>query len=137
MANSLGNKSSFARLYSAGKSFLFVRSPPIPKITITHGPAGRPASPPDFLPRGAITAVSLPFDIPPNPRFLFYRHNIRSSFSGGALHVAAELVAHCREQLCGELVFSARAKALVERGAQNGRRRRFVDGRLNGPASLA
>jgi len=39
IANVCGRKSSFAKLYRAGNSLRFVRSPVAPKMTITHGSA--------------------------------------------------------------------------------------------------
>src|SRR5487761_60580 len=139
IAKSFGNNSSFAKLYSAGKSFRFVRSPPTPKITITHGPAARPACPPPALTFTAVTLASLLLRMLQNPRFppfdiLAFRGEL---FSGGAFDVAAELKSHRRKKLRGEFVFSARTEPFVERRAQHRRRRRFVNCRLNCPASFA
>ena len=53
------------------------------------------------------------------------------------LEMAAELVAHGRQQLVGEVRLAARAEALVQRGGEDGRRHRLVDGRLDRPPPLA
>ena len=51
--------------------------------------------------------------------------------------MAAELVAHRREQLVGEVGLAARAEALVERRGEDRRRHGFVDGGLDRPAAFA
>src|SRR5918993_1230114 len=53
------------------------------------------------------------------------------------LDMPAELVAHGREQLVGEIRLAARAEPLVERRRQDMRRHTLVDRRLDGPAALA
>ena len=57
--------------------------------------------------------------------------------AGRSFHVSAELVAHGRQKLQSELILASRAESLIERGAQYGRGNGFVDGRNDGPASLA
>ena len=51
--------------------------------------------------------------------------------------MAAELVAQGGEQSVSEVCFAARAEALEERGAEDGRGNGFVDGGLHGPAAFA
>src|SRR5262245_25178860 len=51
--------------------------------------------------------------------------------------MAAELVAHGREQLVAEVCLAARAEALVEGGGEDRHRHRLVDGRPDRPPSLA
>src|SRR2546425_8771361 len=51
--------------------------------------------------------------------------------------VTAELIAHGREQLVGEVRFAARGEALVQRGGEDGGRHRLVDGRPDRPPPLA
>src|SRR5206468_12792983 len=51
--------------------------------------------------------------------------------------VAAELIAHGREQLVGEVRLAARAEAFIVGGGEDGRRYRFVDGRPDRPPPLA
>ena len=53
------------------------------------------------------------------------------------LVVAAELLAHRREDLVAEVVEPARGEALVERRGQDRRRHALVDRRDRGPAALA
>src|SRR5919106_3509394 len=57
--------------------------------------------------------------------------------SGGLLLLAAELHAHRREHLVGEVVEPARAEAGVEGRAQHGGRHALVDRRDRRPAALA
>src|SRR5260370_40194407 len=54
-----------------------------------------------------------------------------------AFDVPAELVAHGRQNLAGEVAFSAGTEALVESGAQHRGGYPLVDGREDGPAALA
>src|SRR5712692_3714847 len=79
-------------------SLRLVRSPVAPNITITHGSAGRPCDS-----AVGFTGVT-PF-----------------SFARGPLDVAAELEAHGREYLGGEVVLTTRRETLVERRAEHGR----------------
>src|SRR5262245_25051817 len=59
------------------------------------------------------------------------------SARGAGLDVAAELVAHGRQELLGEAVLLARAEAGVERGRQHLGRHRLLDGGQHRPAALA
>src|SRR5260370_39814165 len=54
-----------------------------------------------------------------------------------AFDVPAELVAHGRQNLAGEVALSAGTEALVESGAQHRGGYRFVDGREDCPAAFA
>ena len=62
-----------------------------------------------------------------------------SSFAlcAGAFDMAAEFVAHGRQQLLAETVVDAGAEAGIERRGDHRRRHRFVDRRIDGPAAFA
>src|SRR5262249_7846949 len=62
---------------------------------------------------------------------------ILSSSFCGFFQMAAELIAHRREQLVGEIRLAAGAESLIERRAQNVSRRRLVDGGFDRPTPLA
>ena len=53
------------------------------------------------------------------------------------LDMPAELVAHRREQLVGEIRFAARAEPLVQRRGQHMGRHALIDRGLDGPAAFA
>ena len=80
------------------------------------------------VPRSTFHVVRSPPRPAPNTRNAQREtHNVRSSLL--LLEVAAELVAHRRQQLVGEVGLAARAEALVEGGGQDVRRDAFVDRR--------
>src|SRR5262245_49137624 len=89
---------------SAGKIFLYARSPVAPKNTKAS----------EWL----VLIPTLPL--------------LRRLFD-----VAAELVAHGREQLVAEVRLAARAEALVEGRGEDGHRHGLVDGRPDRPPALA
>src|SRR5262249_16325899 len=60
-----------------------------------------------------------------------------SSFAFLLLVVPAELEAHRREELVLVIGLAARGEARVERGREDRRRNRLLDGALDGPAALA
>src|ERR1700691_2935101 len=56
---------------------------------------------------------------------------------GFLFDVASKFKAHGGKQLIGKISFTARTEALVERSSQHRRGHAFVNGRLNGPTTLA
>ena len=56
---------------------------------------------------------------------------------GRLFHVAAELKAHGRQQLVGEVGLAARRESFVERRGEHRRRHGLVDGGLDRPAAFA
>src|SRR4051794_22410736 len=59
------------------------------------------------------------------------------SATGRALHVAAELLAHRREDLAGEVGLPTRGEALEERGGEHAGGHALLDRRLDRPPALA
>src|SRR6266481_6044425 len=99
MANCLESRLSAARLHSAGMSLRLVRSPVAPKMTITQG-AATGFSCTWFITRCPVLG----------PEILQCAAFCRSRF---LFRVAAELEAHGRQNLCGEVAFPSRQEALV------------------------
>src|SRR5262249_47633284 len=62
---------------------------------------------------------------------------ILSSSFCGFFQMAAELIAHRREQLVGEIRLASATKPLIERRAQDVSGHRLVDGGFDCPAPLA
>src|ERR687886_1349015 len=95
-----------------------VRSPATPKMTIVQGGAGGASAAPGMAHQGRT-----------------------ASFMGGSrslrFDMAAEALAHGREELVGEARILARAEAGIERGREHGGRHGLLDGRLHGPAALS
>src|SRR5579875_3362304 len=81
---------------------------------------------------------------PPNtrcsPKTIMPRRVFRSTglfFGFRRLEMAAEFVAHRRENLVLELRLAARTEARIERSAEDGGRDGFVDRRFDRPTALA
>src|SRR5882724_1950163 len=62
---------------------------------------------------------------------------LRGLLPGFLFEVTAELETHGGKNFCGEVVFTARSEALVERSGEHGRRSGGLDGGQDGPAAFA
>src|SRR6267378_8626636 len=123
MANCFERRLSAARLHSAGISLRLVRSPVAPKITITQGAAIGFSwtwfmSDCPFPGQGTLAFAALH-----RSRFLF--------------RVAAELEAHGRQNLGGEVAFASRQESFVERFGEHGSGCARLDAGENGPPAFA
>src|SRR3954453_20642772 len=119
-----GSAPSWARLYSAGSSLRWARSPVTPKIVSVVAGTGSRSSP-------SISGFS-PMD---------FGSGLTSTAISGLLHlldrVAAELVAQRREHARGVVALVARVEAGVERGRERRGRHGHLDAVVHHPAPLA
>src|SRR3954452_12728044 len=119
-----GSAPSWARLYSAGSSLRWARSPVTPKIVRVVAGTGRRSSP-------SISGFS-PSDL---------GSGLTSTAISGLLdllhRVSAELVAQGGQDAGRVVAFVARVEAGKERGGERGRRDRHLDPVGHHPAALA
>ena len=135
-----GSRPPRRRLISAGISLRRVRSPPAPKMTITHGRPGaaapraaarRSMSSSTWLPALVAGVAALP------ARGCLADAGAPPTSCRLPARVAAELLAHRRQQLVAEGVILARAEAREQRLGQHRHRHRRLDRRLDRPAAFA
>src|SRR4051812_5774105 len=115
-------------------SLRLVRSPDAPNRTRMHGPAAAtPGTASGLLAAGLAARLAASFAAPTDDIPLL----LRSCRCVRRLDVAAESMAHCRENFFGERVVLARAETRVQRCGQHVGRHGLLDGRLHGPAPFA
>src|SRR5581483_916325 len=124
IAKCSGRRRRTASAYSAGMSFLWVRSPEAPKITSAQGSGVRRRASPSASGfsscwAGAVSVTAL---------FSLFR---------ALLQMAAERLAHRGEDAVAPVGLAARGVAVEEGRREDGSGHAFLDGRLHRPASLA